>query len=301
MLTCSAALPVLELFIIYRLRLATYIMHPVSIHHFIVDSSKPPRWRDSSIQSPSSSPLSAFIHLPLLTMATAAPQGPPGHAHPHPHPPQPGQPGVRPPPGMMMGPSPPPNPALQAILDAIPHVNVPFSIQEGTIPNTNPPQTTTMVTCDAHKQVICKICDVHFGPINYMFNFLKGAPAEAIPPPPNAPTQPQRAEAIKQAKEAGNVCTPTLQMQQETDEKNAFKSQNYQQAAALYSRSADMALSRPPWEPSGISREETVVALCNRSAAFAYMGNFGGALADAEAVVQLKRPWTKGHFRYVFS
>ena len=38
-----------------------------------------------------------------------------------------------------------------------------------------------------------------------MFNFLKGAPAEAIPPPPNAPTQPQRAEAIKQAKEAGNV------------------------------------------------------------------------------------------------
>jgi translocation protein SEC72 len=107
---------------------------------------------------------------------------------------------------MMMGPSPPPNPALQAILDAIPHINVPFSIQEGTIPNTNPPQTTTMVTCDAHKQVICKICDIHFGPINYMFNFLKGAPAEAIPPPPNAPTQPQRAEAIKQAKEAGNVC-----------------------------------------------------------------------------------------------
>ena len=138
-------------------------------------------------------------------MATAPPQAPPGHAHPHPHPPQPGQPGIRPPPGMMMGPSPPPNTALQAILDAIPHINVPFSIQEGTIPNSNPPQTTTMVTCDAHKQVICKICDIHFGPINYMFNFLKGAPAEAIPPPPNAPTQPQRAEAIKQAKEAGNV------------------------------------------------------------------------------------------------
>ena len=83
----------------------------------------------------------------------------------------------------------------------------------------------------------------------------------------------------------------------QADAQNAFKAQNYQQAAALYSRSADMALSRPPWEPSAISREETVVALCNRSAAFAYMGQFGGALADAEAVVQLKRPWTKGHFR----
>jgi translocation protein SEC72 len=83
------------------------------------------------------------------------------------------------------------------------------------------------------------------------------------------------------------------------DEQNAFKQQQYGQAAALYSRSADMALSRPPWEPSALSREETVVALCNRSAAFAYMGNFGGALADAEAVVILKRPWTKGHFRHV--
>lgn len=141
-----------------------------------------------------------------LDMATAPPQGPFGHAHPHPHPPQPGQPGVRPP-GMMMPPSPPPNPALQALLDAIPHVPVPFTIQDGPIPNTNPPQTTTMVLCEAHKQVICQTCGVHFGPINYMSNFLKGAPAEAIPPPPNAPTQPQRAEAIKQAKEAGNVCT----------------------------------------------------------------------------------------------
>lgn len=106
---------------------------------------------------------------------------------------------------MMMPPSPPPNPALQALLDAIPHTPVPFTIQDGPIPGTNPPQMTTMILCEAHKQVICQTCGVHFGSINYMFNFLKGAPAEAIPPPPNAPTQPQRAEAIKQAKEAGNV------------------------------------------------------------------------------------------------
>jgi len=57
-----------------------------------------------------------------------------------------------------------------------------------------------------------------------------------------------------------------------------------------------------------MSREETVVALCNRSAAFAFVEAWcvlhndaidprANALADADAVVALKRPWTKGHFR----
>lgn len=101
--------------------------------------------------------------------------------------------------------SPPPNPALQALLDAIPHTAVPFTIQEGTINGSNPPQKTTIVLCDAHKQIVCQTCGTNFQSINYMFNFLRNAPVEAIPPPPNAPVPPQRAEAIKQAKEAGNV------------------------------------------------------------------------------------------------
>lgn len=111
-----------------------------------------------------------------------------------------------------MPPAPPPDPALQALLDAIPHIPVPFAFEEGTIPNTNPPQKTTMVVCDAHKQVICQICGTQFGSINYMFGFLKNAPSEAIPPPPNAPVPPQRAEAIKQAKEAGNVSRSLLRV-----------------------------------------------------------------------------------------
>lgn len=62
-----------------------------------------------------------------------------------------------------------------------------------------------------------------------------------------------------------------------------------------------MALSRPPWELAALSRDETAIALCNRSAAFAFANNWGAALADAETVVALKRPWTKGHFRWVLS
>lgn len=60
-----------------------------------------------------------------------------------------------------------------------------------------------------------------------------------------------------------------------------------------------MALSRPPWELAAVSRDETAIALCNRSAAFALAGAWANALADAEAVIALKRPWTKGHFRWV--
>jgi translocation protein SEC72 len=104
-----------------------------------------------------------------------------------------------------MPPSPPPDPALQALLDSIPHTPVLFTIQEGTIPGSNPPQQTTVIMCEPHKQVVCQICGTHFGSINYMFGFLKSAPTEAIPPPPNAPVPPQRAEAIKSAKDAGNV------------------------------------------------------------------------------------------------
>jgi hypothetical protein len=56
------------------------------------------------------------------------------------------------------------------------------------------------------------------------------------------------------------------------DTQVAFKANQFPQAIQHYSRSADMSLSRPPWEPSVLSRDETTIALCNRSAAFALAG-----------------------------
>jgi translocation protein SEC72 len=58
-----------------------------------------------------------------------------------------------------------------------------------------------------------------------------------------------------------------------------------------------MALGRPPWEPATLCRDETVILLCNRSAARFALNDFPESLADAEAVVELKKPWPKGHFR----
>ncbi|CAD6566132.1 MAG: hypothetical protein TREMPRED_002199 [Tremellales sp. Tagirdzhanova-0007] len=187
------------------------------------------------------------------------------------------------PPGMQSAPMQIPiNPALQTLLDSLPHNPVPFALQNITLPGTNPPQTNTVVLCPQHSASCCESCNVDFNSLNFMHQFLRTAPAEAIPPPPNVQPAPQRAEMIKTAKEAGNT---------------AFKSQNFPLAIQHYSKSADMALSRPPWELAAVSRDETSIALCNRSAAFAFAGAWANALADAEAVVALKRPWTKGHFR----
>ncbi|GFZ49154.1 hypothetical protein JCM24511_06904 [Saitozyma sp. JCM 24511] len=199
------------------------------------------------------------------------------HSHPHPHP-HPGQ-------GMPMGGPPmqvPVNPALTALLDSLPHNPTPFALQTAPVPGTNPPQTNTVVVCPTHKQSYCETCGVDYNALNFMHQFLRAAPTDAIPPPPNVAPPPQRAEQIKAAKEAGNA---------------AFKNQQFGPAIQHYSRSADMALSRPPWEPAAIGKDETAIALCNRSAAFAFAGSWPQALADAEAVVLLKRPWAKGHFR----
>ena len=44
-------------------------------------------------------------------------------------------------------------------------------------------------------------------------------------------------------------------------------------------------------------REELSTVLSNRSAAYLESGELVYALTDAEAVIQLKKPWSKGHFR----
>ena len=115
-----------------------------------------------------------------------------------------------PPQGIPAGMQPPPmqiplNPALQTLLDSLPHNPIPFNIQSLPIPNTNPPQINTLVTCPTHKSSYCDQCGVDFNALNYMHQFLRSAPPDAIPPPPNVQPPPQRAEMIKSAKEAGNV------------------------------------------------------------------------------------------------
>jgi len=106
-------------------------------------------------------------------------------------------------------------------------------------------------------------------------------PNVVFPPPPQAVPN-DRSVKVAQTKEAGN---------------QAFKNKAYQDAIKLYSMSADMAGGRPVFEANVYARDELALALCNRSAAYLGAGEYVNALVDAEAVIQLKRPWIKGHFR----
>ena len=99
----------------------------------------------------------------------------------------------------------PVNPAMQSLLDSLPHHPVPFMLANVTVPNSHPPQSNIIAICPAHKQSMCAECGVDFNGLNYMHQFLKNAPDEAIPPPPNVQPPAQRAEMIKNMKEQGNV------------------------------------------------------------------------------------------------
>lgn len=57
-----------------------------------------------------------------------------------------------------------------------------------------------------------------------------------------------------------------------------------------------MSLGRPPWDPATGVREEAIIIFCNRSAANYAEGEFGAALADAEACIGLKRQWGTGYY-----
>ncbi|GAA5848932.1 hypothetical protein JCM8547_006391 [Rhodosporidiobolus lusitaniae] len=106
-------------------------------------------------------------------------------------------------------------------------------------------------------------------------------PNVVFPPPPQ-PQPNDRSRKIAQAKEAGN---------------NAFKNGQWDDAVKLYTISAELAASRPVFEANVYARDELSLALANRSAAYMGKGEYVNALVDAEAVIQLKRPWIKGHFR----
>ncbi|GAA6053406.1 hypothetical protein JCM3770_002308 [Rhodotorula araucariae] len=120
-------------------------------------------------------------------------------------------------------------------------------------------------------------------PLNELARVLLTAsnPAVVFPPPPQ-PVPNERSSKVARAKEAGN---------------NAFKKHEWADAIKLYTISAEMAASRPVFEANVYARDELALALCNRSAAYLCAGELVNALVDADAVVQLKRPWIKGHFR----
>lgn len=117
--------------------------------------------------------------------------------------------------------------------------------------------------------------------VNELAMLLLAKPGMLFPPPP-MPVPNVLSQHINKAKEDGNT---------------HFRAGNVPESIRLYTLSADLASRRALYESNAYARDELAVTLCNRSAAYAQTGEWINSLVDADAVILLKRPWTKGHFR----
>ena len=117
---------------------------------------------------------------------------------------------------------------------------------------------------------------------NELARLMLQNPTLSVPPLPSQPGPNMRSAKVARAKEDGN---------------SHFRKGEFADAVRLYTLSADLAATRPVCEANVYARDELALALCNRSAAYASLGEHINALVDADAVLQLKRNWPKGHFR----
>ncbi|KAJ7065384.1 hypothetical protein C8F01DRAFT_1053490 [Mycena amicta] len=182
----------------------------------------------------------------------------PGETHSHSHgPPQPAPP------------QPTVDPKLQALIDAD-FQPVALNLQDN-----------VLALCAVHSFEKCSDCGVDYVNMNRMSRLLAQNPTILCPPPPQVVTK-NLTTMVTSTKDEGN---------------NLFKSGKYAEAIRKYSTASVYAVQRPPWEQNGLMREELSTVISNRSVAFLEAKDYISALADAELVIQLRRPWGKGHFR----
>ncbi|KAN0088780.1 hypothetical protein V8E55_005837 [Tylopilus felleus] len=188
----------------------------------------------------------------------AGPQPGPGQPQPMPRPPQ-----------MMLPPQ--ADPVMQARIDADFR---PVDLAVGG-------PGTAFAFCNKHKVEKCDECKLDFTTLNRISKIFIANPHLRCPPPPTV-VQQKISQAVTATKDDGN---------------NAFKLGKHREALAKYNFSANLAMQRPPWESSAVFREELSTVVSNRSAALLELGDYLGALTDAETVIAIRRNWPKGHFR----
>jgi len=169
---------------------------------------------------------------------------------------------------------PTPDPLLQAALDARFH-SIPLKL----VPPADSKSSTQVARADPDSKVDFSVLNL----LGHQLATMLPA-SEPVPPPINPATvmQNPRSQAVVKAKDEGN---------------KLYGAGKYAQAIQMYTTAAEITMSRPPWEASNLIKDELAMVLSNRSAAHAITNDWISALIDADAVVQIKRPWSKGHFR----
>ncbi|KAG6855905.1 hypothetical protein H0H87_009511 [Tephrocybe sp. NHM501043] len=165
---------------------------------------------------------------------------------------------------------PTPDPALQALIEED-FRPVPISLSDD----------LHTARCLEHRLEKCEPCDVDFVNLNRLSTLLANNPNLLCPPPSNVVTQ-KLSQMVSATKDEGNTL---------------FKSGLHTAAVNRYTAAANFAINRPPWEGNQLMREELSTIISNRSAAFTGAHDYVSALADADCVIAIRKPWSKGHFR----
>ncbi|KAH9072239.1 hypothetical protein EDB83DRAFT_2361821 [Lactarius deliciosus] len=121
--------------------------------------------------------------------------------------------------------------------------------------------TNVAALCAVHSREKCDECDVDYTQLNRLSKVLAANPTLLCPPPPNVVNQ-KLSQIINQTKEEGNAL---------------FRTHQWEKAIGRYTQAAGFATQRAPWEAQQFMREELSTML--------------------RPVIQLKKPWSKGHFR----
>jgi translocation protein SEC72 len=93
-------------------------------------------------------------------------------------------------------------------------------------------------------------------------------------PPPPAPVNPKRSVQITKLKDEGN---------------KLYKKGSYPEALQMYDLAIKMAADRPPWEASGLVREELNTLYGNRAQTLMAQQSWAEAAVDAEIAVEMKK------------
>jgi translocation protein SEC72 len=110
--------------------------------------------------------------------------------------------------------------------------------------------------------------------LNKLNKLLTGLDTPNQVPPPPAPVNPKRSVQINKLRESGNA---------------AFKKGAFADATKMYDLAIRMATDRPPWEASGLVREELSALYGNRAQANMGQQLWAEASVDAEISVEMKR------------
>ncbi|KAK0735392.1 hypothetical protein B0T21DRAFT_367651 [Apiosordaria backusii] len=109
--------------------------------------------------------------------------------------------------------------------------------------------------------------------LNSLHRALHTLDAPMIVPPPPMPVNPKRSANVSKLRESGNA---------------EYRKGRHAEAIKFYTLGLQMALTRAPWEPSQLVREEVHALYSNRAQAHMQLGNWPEAAIDAEASVAAK-------------